>query len=57
MVLCPTCEVELNEEKFHLTSEEWVVRIFCPDCSFELETESNLVYQNRQKHRRQNNKL
>lgn len=50
---CPDCETDLNEEKNHLTDEEWTVIISCPSCNFELETESNLVHQERQKRMRE----
>lgn len=50
---CPDCETELDEEKNHLTDDEWTVIISCPSCDFELETESNLVYQERQRRLRE----
>lgn len=50
---CPDCNTELNEEKNHLTEEEWTIVISCESCGFELETESNLVYQERQRRMRE----
>jgi hypothetical protein len=45
---CPDCQSEISEQKNYLTDEEWTVILSCQSCSFEIETESNLVSQDRQ---------
>lgn len=43
MINCPDCNSDIKTEKNQLSDTEWTVVLSCVNCSFLIETESNIV--------------
>jgi DNA-directed RNA polymerase subunit RPC12/RpoP len=50
---CPDCGAEVDTERNELSEREWTMVLFCQSCSFEIETESNLVQKERNRRMRE----